>query len=250
MQNARAHIGKLAKLGVGDYADALGILDNSRVSNQKSRNVRPVLVKRSSDSLCDNRAREIRTAARKRLNRTVGHCAVKSGDNGSGFSLENSAEASVCDISVKLSVVVEEDTICRVNELIIEILRENNSVQILAARSRVVTVCALAEILTDFDVLVLERQIERQILDNPVKALSHGHKSLREILACEHPLVALIQQIRNLCIIGKALSGRARHNIAALLVAFDNLGNLLKLSRICKRASSKLYNLAHKNTSL
>ena len=81
MQNRSSHIGKLAQFLISDTIDDLCFGNDARITNHKSRNIRPVFVKIGVHSARNDRTRDIASAAAERFDLSIGIFSVKAGDH-------------------------------------------------------------------------------------------------------------------------------------------------------------------------
>ena len=81
MQDACAHVRKLAQLLVGNARNGLSLGNNTRIGRIEARNVGPVLVQIGAKALGQNRARDIATASIEQLDLALTRRAVETGHN-------------------------------------------------------------------------------------------------------------------------------------------------------------------------
>ena len=77
VQDARAHVRKLAHLLVRDAADGLGMLDDARVGGEEAGDIGPVLIQIGIQALGKDRARDIAAAAIEQLDLSLARGAVE-----------------------------------------------------------------------------------------------------------------------------------------------------------------------------
>ena len=81
MQDACAHVRKLAQLLVGNARNGLSLGNNTRIRRIETRDVGPVLVKVGAQALGQDRARDIAAATIEQLDLALTRCAVETGHN-------------------------------------------------------------------------------------------------------------------------------------------------------------------------
>ena len=81
MQDACAHVRKLAQLLVGNARNGLGLGNNTRIGRIETRDVGPVLVQIGAQALGQNRAGNIAAATVEQLNLALTRRAVETGHN-------------------------------------------------------------------------------------------------------------------------------------------------------------------------
>ena len=81
MQDARAHVRKLAQLLVGNARNGLSLGNNTRIGRIETRDVGPVLVQVGAQALGQNRTRDIAAATIEQLDLALTRRAVETGHN-------------------------------------------------------------------------------------------------------------------------------------------------------------------------
>ena len=81
MQDACAHVRKLAQLLVGNAGDGLSLGHDARIGRVETRDVGPVLVQIGAQALGQNRARDIAAATIEQLDLALTRRAVETGHN-------------------------------------------------------------------------------------------------------------------------------------------------------------------------
>ena len=204
VKNGRTHIRELAKLTVCNRLNGAGILDYSRVSHHKARDVCPVFVKVCARRTCYDRACNIGTAAGECLDRTVGHKSVETGDDSTLVACKFCRENLVGLICVKGSVVLEEDNVFGVDEIKADELCENKSGEIFSsARCEIASGTAEYGVL-DIVQLAADIKVETEVRDDTQKAGTDiavaGFKFfLGGSVSCK--IIALIKHIGDLDIV-------------------------------------------------
>ena len=241
VEHGRAHIGQLTKLTVSDRLNSAGVLDNSGVCHHKARNVGPVLVKVCLCGTRHDRTRNIRAATREGLDRSVGHYAVKSGNDSVLVLHQLFCKHAVGLLLVKASVLLEEDDVLGVDEGIAEVLGENETVEIFSARRRKIASRTVHHCVLDVFKLAADIEIHSEVGDNAVIARLDLLIELVDIFVVTNLLVARIQHIGHLGVVFRTLSGCRGNNVSARGVCLDDRSNLFEMLCIGKRAAAEFY---------
>ena len=243
MENGCSHVGKLAKLLVGDRFNHARILNKTGIRHQKARNVGPVLVKIGVYRACNDRARDIRAAAREGLDRTVRHASVEARNDGAIMLLQDRGKNDIGFLGIKITVLAEEDILLRINEIKAKVICENNSVQILAAAGDVVAPRAMENGGSDGLKFLLKRKIKSELLNDRAVTVFDLFEGFVDLLIGKRELKALVKKVGYLIILRKALSGSRRNDVPAAGLSTNDLPDHAKMCGISKRASAEFQNL-------
>ena len=171
MKYGCSHIRQLAQFSVCDHIDRLWILDDSRISNQETRYIGPVLIHVCMHSLCNDRSCNIRSATGKCLDTSVRFCPVESRDDCTFRILQSCRQDLMRLISVKITIFIKYDHFCSIDKFISKICRHNDTIQIFSTGSRIISSDFLAEVCTDCLKFLIQTQFQIQSADNAVISL-------------------------------------------------------------------------------
>ena len=118
MQYGSSHICQLAKFAVGDGLNSLGMIDDSGICDQETGHIRPILIDIRFGSLSHNRTGNIGSASGEGLYRSVRHRTVESGNYRFLALCQSGTKYFVGLRCIKLTVFIEENYGCRINEII------------------------------------------------------------------------------------------------------------------------------------
>ena len=132
VQHARAHIGELAHLRIGDAADGLRVLHDARVGREEARHVRPVLVQVGVERLREDGARDVAAAPVEEQDAALARGAVEARHH------KAPGDAALLDELVRAphgerAVVMEGDHIGRVEKRQPQVLGHKLGGKVLAA---------------------------------------------------------------------------------------------------------------------
>ena len=245
MKHRSAHVGKLAKLSVGDHVDGARIRNASGVCHQETRNVGPVLIHIGAHRSCHDGARDIGSAAGEGLDSAVGHGAVEAGDNGSIAVGKNSAKFFIRVFSVKGAIFLEENARCRIHEGVFQIGGKDLTVQVFSAACHVVATCMVRDGDADHGELLIHGELQSQLLHDAVVALLDLIEHGREVFPIGSQLIATVQKIRHLIVAAETLAGRGRNHVALPCLCANDLRDLAELIGICQGAAAEFQNFNH-----
>ena len=118
MQYGSSHICQLAKFAVSDGLNSLGMIDDSGICDQETGHIRPILIDIRFGSLSNNRTSNIGSASGEGLYRSVRHRTVESGNYRFLALCQSGTKYFVGLRCIKLTVFIEENYSCRINEII------------------------------------------------------------------------------------------------------------------------------------
>ena len=245
VQNARTHIGKLAKLLIGNGADRRRRIHNSRICHKESGHIRPVFIDADVTGPRNNGACDVRASAGEGFHLSVKATAIEARNHRIFQTRELFCGLFLRFALIKLTILVKKDDLRRIHKGEAKILRHHASVQILSAGCRVVAIRLLLEVLLDGAEFILEGILQTKALNDLIVAGLNLAEGICEILPLCRKIIAAIQEIRDLRIAGEALSGCGRNDIDSARIRMDNGTHLLKLLRIRKGASAEFDNLFH-----
>ena len=250
VEHGRAHVRKLAKLSVGDGLDGTWIVDNSGVCHKEARNVGPVLVQIGIKCARNNRARNIRAAARKCLDGSVGHNSVKSGNYRGSVLHKLLTHSLICLFLVERAVILEVDNVLSVDKVELEVLCKNERVEIFTAACRKVTAGAVHHSILYVFKLTRDIEIESESFDDGIVSVGYLCVKLVDILVVTDLFVALVKHICDLGIFLESLAGRRRNYVTAVGVSLDYACYLLEMLGVRKRTSAEFYYFNFHNLNL
>ena len=232
MQDGRAHIGQFTQLLVSDGADFARMRHNARVSHQETRHVRPVLVHAGFDRAGDNRARDIRAAARERLNCAVRIAAIEARHDRRHAVGQLLRHQRVRRLRVKRAVRRELDRFRRVHEPPAHEIRQQQAVQVLAAGGAVIRVCPRVNLFVHFVQRRAQIHMQTEFLRNVHVARGDQVKRILIILARRLLLVAAVEQVCHLVVVLEAAARRRGNHILPRFVQQQNILYFAELSGI------------------
>ena len=116
MQNGCTHVGELAQFPVSDGFNGKRVVNQTRIRHHEAGNIRPVFIQIGRCRTGDNGTGDIGTAARKGFDCSVGHTAVKSGNNGVFMVPQLLPQDLVGFFLVEGSVLFEKDNTFGINK--------------------------------------------------------------------------------------------------------------------------------------
>ena len=133
VQDACAHVGKLAQFGIGDMRNGQRIVHDAGVGRQKARHVRPVFVQVRTQTTRHDGSGNIAAAAVEQFNLSIFGGAVKARhDKAARTILGCLAQTFARTLFVQCSVVIEHHGICRVHERHVQKLRHHARGEVLS----------------------------------------------------------------------------------------------------------------------
>ena len=241
MKNGSTHIGQLAKFTIGDSLNSLGMINDAGIRNQETGYIGPVLIDIRFGSLGHDGTGDVGTTSGESLHRSVGHGTVEAGYNCFLALCQSGTQYFIGLCCVKFAVLIEEDDGCRINEIIAQIICHDNTVQIFTTGSRVIAAGLCLKVLLNSLELIDKIQIQLQSVDD---LLITGFDSIQlclEALALICQIIAGIQHIRYLGVIGKSFPRCGRYHIFSLLICPDDVSYFFELLCACQRTSTEFH---------
>ena len=128
MKYSCSHVGKFAKFAICDRLDGLWILDDPWIRDQKSRDIRPVLIQVSHSCTGNQRSCDIRTAAGKCDNGSVFFRTVESRDDSKFFTFKTKGEQFVCFLVIQTAILMKADHVCGIDKTKSQIICHNDTI--------------------------------------------------------------------------------------------------------------------------
>ena len=242
MKHRRAHVGKLTKLTVGDGIDDAGILDDTGVCHHKAGYVGPVLIEIRACGTGNDGAGDIRATAREGLDGSVGGDAIEAGDDGILMLHQLLAHDRVGLFLVEGAVLAEEDDIFGINEVKAEILCQDQTVEIFTAAGGEIATRMVKHCVLDILKSTGNIEIHAEVGDDGIISFGNFIKHFVNVLISTNHLVASIEHIGHLGILGKTLSGSRGDDILSGGICLDDLCDLSEMFCVGKRGAAEFYN--------
>ena len=246
VQNASAHVGKLAQLAVGDVADGAGIRHDAGIRHQKAAYIGPVFIQLRIGSTSHDGTGDIATATGEGFHLAASNAAVETGNDGTIHMLEGRSHHGVGQLAVKGAILGEEHQLLGIKEGVAQIVSQQETIEVFAAAGHVVLGHAQLDFLLQRIQMLGNVDIQLQFLSDFQIALADLLEHRAEVLAALVGTVGAVEQVGNLFVLVKPAARGAGDNIATALILFDDRANLAELARIRKRTAAKLCNdLSH-----
>ena len=241
MQNRCAHVGQLTQFGIGNGTDHSRIVYDAGIGNQETGNICPVLVQGCLDCAGYDRTGDIAAATGESLDIAVCAAAVKSGDNSIFQNAQTLTKYLFGLFVVQAAVRLEEDDFCGIHKGKAQVCGDDLTVQIFATACGIVLAGTLFEVFCDLRKFCLQRKIHAQTGNDVVVPCLDRIQGIREIQTLFCQVIAGVQHIGHLDVIGKTLARCGRYYIPALRICLDDCCCLLDLLGICQTAAAELY---------
>ena len=241
MQYRCTHIGQLPQFGIGDRANHCRIVHNAGVCHQETGNVCPVLVQRSLYRTGYDRTGHVAAAAGERLDIAVCSAAIEARN----YSMFQCAKAFPQNgfslFIVQAAVRLEKDHFSSIYKGEAQICSNDFPVQVFAAACGIVLAGTLLEVCCDFLELIVQRKGHAQTGDNIVIPFPNCLQGIGEIQSLFCQIIAGVQHIGHLDVLGEPLAGGRRYHIPPLRICLDDCCCLLNLLCVRQTAAAELY---------
>ena len=245
VQDACAHVRKLAQLLVGNARNGLGLGNNTRIGRIETRDVGPVLVQIGAQALGQNRAGNIATATVEQLNLALTRRAVETGHNKAALLTVLLHQLGGA-IHAERTVVVERHNRRSVQERQVQVLGHQASGEVLAAAHELLGgVTARAGALGKSRELLTDGIGELQLVSDIKIALADVLEQLLARHVVLNVRVNQVEQVGHLGVALKAATTGGNHHKTASRVGIDDGLDLLKVFGVGDRRAAKLGNLNH-----
>ena len=240
MQDGCTHVRKFSELLIGNRAYYCGIVNALGICHKETGYVGPVLVYACRCSACHDRAGDVRTAARERFDRSVGHRTVETGDNSVVISRKIISENLICSLCIEVTVIIKEDALLCVDKVEIKVFCENHSVEVFSSGCYVVSTGVMQEGMSDLFKYLGKIEVKLKIANYLIVSLFDSFKYFGNVLFICRQLVATVKHISNLGIFAISLSRGGSNYIFTVGIALNYFRNLAEMLSVSKRAAAKL----------
>ena len=240
MQDGGAHMAQLPQLLIGDGGNLGRAVDNPRIGHEETGNVGPVLIHVGVNRIGNQGTGDIAAAAGEGADFTVFLRAVEAGHDGGLPVAEDGGELFRGLFGVKRSIVMEDNPVGSVHETPAQIIRHQQRTEVFPAAGAPVPPKAGGNAL--LHLIQTGGDIDLQ-----VKTLGDGQiavPDLDELIPEGFPLrgegMTEIEQVGDLIIFRKALSGSTGDQIPAGGLQLQDAADLAELLVIGEGASAEL----------
>ena len=249
MQHARAHVRKLAKLGIGNTRNRLRIIDDARVGCKEAGNVSPVLIQVGAQALSHNRARDISAAAVEQLDFAIFRRAIEARKHEALFLADRSLELFGSLIHIDRAIGAERNNVGRIDEREAQVFSHHAAREVFAAAHDILRrVFSTLRELTEDAEFMGNGVAQIQLFGNFAEALAD---SAQKVIACHVVLqvsVHQIQQVGNFAVELITLAGGAHDDKTARGVGLDDCLDFFELAGRAHARAAELRNLDHRTT--
>ena len=240
MQDVGPHIRQFAQLLVRYLIYDTGIVHYPRIGGHKAVHVGPVLVHFRAHRSRDDRARNIRTASAERMDTSVGIGAVESGNDRLTDLGKLLGGFFVGFFGSEHAVVVKDYEFRRVHEFVAEFLCENDRAEIFASAGAVIDRIRRGHLFLDFVQYGFDIEVQPQLLHYLYEARSYLGKSRAALAVYLQIVIAGVEHIGDLGVVGKSLARCRHHYVVALGIGSHDLRRSLHRRRVRHRRSAEL----------
>ena len=245
VQDACAHVRKLAQLLVGNARNGLSLRNNTRIRRIETRDVGPVLVKVGAQALSQNRARDIAAATIEQLDLALTRRAVEAGHNKAALLAVLLHQLGGA-IHAERTVMMERHNRRGVQERQAQVLRHQASGEVLATAHELLgRVAARAGALGKGRELLADGIGKLQLVSNIKIALANVLEQLLARHVILNVRVNQVEQVGHLGVALKAAAAGGNHHKTAGRVGIDDGLDLLEVFGVGDRRAAKLGNLNH-----
>ena len=245
VQDACAHVRKLAQLLVGNARNGLSLGNNTRIGRIETRNVGPVLVQIGAQALGQDRARDIATATVEQLDLALSRRAVETGHNKAALLAVLLHQLGGA-IHAERTVVMERHNRRGVQERQAQVLGHQASGEVLAAAHELLgRVTARAGAVGKGRELLADGIGELQLVSDIKIALANVLEQFLARHVILNVRVNQVEQVGHLGVALKAAAAGGNHHKTAGRVGIDDGLDLLEVFGVGDRRAAKLGNLNH-----
>ena len=245
VQDACAHVRKLAQLLVGNARNGLSLGHNARIGRIETRDVGPVLVQVGAQALGQDRARDIAAATIEQLDLALARRAVETGHNKAALLAVLLHQLGGA-VHAERTVVMERHNRRGVQERQVQVLGHQASSEVLAAAYKLLGgVAARAGALGKGRELLADGIGELQLVSDIKIALANVLEQFLARHVILNVRVNQVEQVGHLGVALKAAAAGGNHHKTAGRVGIDDGLDLLKVFGVGDRRAAKLGNLNH-----
>ena len=166
VEYAGSHVGKLTKFFICDGFDRFWIFYDSRIGNQETGNICPVLIQICLDCLGYERTGDIRAASWKCNDCSIFCCTVKSRDDCMLQLCKAGRQDLICYLSVESTVFFKSYNFCCIYKLVTKVGSHYLTVQELTTGSSIVGTAFCRKILLDHFKICIKRELQTETINN------------------------------------------------------------------------------------
>ena len=245
VQDARAHVRKLAQFLVGNAGDGLSLGHNARVGRVEARDVGPVLVQIGAQALGQDRAGNIAAATVEQLDLALARRAVEARHNEAALLAVLLHQLGGA-VHAERTVVMERNDRRGIQERQAQILGHQASGEVLAAAHKLLGgVAARAGALGKGRELFADGIGELQLVSDIKIALADVLEQLLARHVILNVRVNQVEQVGHLGVALKAATAGGNHHETAGRVGIDDGLDLLEVFGVGDRRAAKLGNFYH-----
>ena len=244
MQHLRADIAQLAKLGIGDALNGLGIGHDFGIGHQETGHIRPVFVHIGVQRGGGQRAGNIAAAAGEGLDGAVGHGAVEAG-NDHLASLCRVPQGLIGGLLIHAAVQLEFQPQLAVQKGKAQIGGHQLGGKILAAGYQFVLGNALVHLPAQCGKLALQIHIQMQLITDGGIAIHDHLIDAVTANAVFQMRMTQIQKVGQLMIVLKSFSRGGHNHHPAALVRLHNGLHLGELRGVSHAGSAEFQHFQH-----
>ena len=245
VQNACAHVRKLAQLLVGNARNRLSLRNNTRIGRIETRDVGPVLVQVGAQALGQNRAGNIAAATIEQLDLALTRRAVETGHNKAALLTVLLHQLGGA-VHAERTVVMKRNDRRGIQERQAQVLGHQASGEVLAAAHELLGgVAARAGALGKGRELLADGIGELQLVSDIKIALANVLEQLLTRHVILNVRVNQVEQVGHLGVALKAAAAGGNYHKTAGRVGIDNGLDLLEMFGVGDRRAAKLGNFYH-----
>ena len=242
VEDARAHVGQLPQLHIGNVFDRSWIIDDPGVGHQKAGHIRPVLIDRGPGRPGDQGAGHIRAAPGQdaHLARIL-IASVESGKDGPLVFGQFGGQGLVGLLRQEPAFAVEENEILCIDKVVAQIGGDQDGRQEFPPAHDIVFGAAFLKGLVDGLEPAVQVHVDAQIvLDGPVAVHDHMEKLFIGDIAVRLGL-AEEEEVGDLVVVREPFSRRGHDHVPSFGVCFDDVFDLLQLDSVRNGGSAEFY---------
>ena len=246
VEHGRAHIAQLPQLPVGDVADGPGVGHDVGVGHQETVHVRPVFIHFGIGGTGHDGAGNVAAAPGEGVDFAIADTAVETGDHGLRHGFQLLGHHIVGALAVKGAVVVEKHQIFRIQKGKAQIVRQQQTVEILAPAGAEILAGSFPDELFHLVQLPGDGEGKPQFFRDGQIALPYPAKNRLDVFAVSLGAVGLVEQVGDFFILRKTPPGRAGHHVAAARIHSDNIAHFSELSCVRQGTAAEFdHNFSH-----
>ena len=246
VQNGCTHIGKLAQFAISKLANAARMVDHVRIRHQKAVHVRPVFIHLRIGGPGHDGAGNVAAPPGEGVDFAAPDAAVESGNDGLRHGFQLLGHHIVGALAVKGAVVVEKHQIFGIQKGKAQIVRQQQTVEILAPAGAEILAGSFPDELFHLVQLPGDGEGKPQFFRDGQIALPYPAKNRLDVFAVSLGAVGLVEQVGDFFILRKTPPGRAGHHVAAARIHSDNIAHFSELSCVRQGTAAEFdHNFSH-----